>query len=144
MLLMNKTKITNYKELLAAKEVLQKRSLDLEEKLTANINTLKSELTPANILNKTFKALLFENKAGITGSALRLGAEYLIGRSAQRKSGSALYGTLGYVAAKSLVNYTLENKKYLLNTLSRLLNKIDLKKNEPNNIFDQSTADDHF
>ena len=140
----SKIKITNYKELLAAKEVLQKRSLDLEEKLTANINTLKSELTPANILNKTFKALLFENKAGITGSALRLGAEYLIGRSAQRKSGSALYGTLGYVAAKSLVNYTLENKKYLLNTLSRLLNKIDLKKNEPNNIFDQSTADDHF
>ena len=141
---MNKSKITNYKELLTAKNVLHKRSLVLEDKMINNINTLKSELTPANILNKTFKALLFENKAGITGSALRLGAEYLIGRSAQRKSGSALYGTLGYVAAKSLVNYTLENKKYLLNTLSRLLNKIDLKKNEPNNIFDQSTADDHF
>lgn len=141
---MNKTKITNYKELLAAKEVLQKRSLDLEEKLTANINTLKSELTPANILNKTFKSLLFENKTGIAGSALRIGAEYLIGRGAQRKSGSALYGTLGYVAAKSLISFALENKKFLLDTLSKLLNKIDVRKNDPDNIFDQSTADDHF
>lgn len=144
MLPMNKSKITNYKELLAAKDVLHKRSLVLEDKLTANINTLKNELTPANILNKTFKSLLFQNKTGIAGSALRLGAEYLIGRGAQRKSGSALYGTLGYVTAKSMINYALENKKYLLDTLSRLLNKIDLKKDEPNNIFDQSTADDHF
>ncbi len=141
---MNKSKITNYKELLEAKNVLHKRSLVLEEKMINNINTLKSELTPANILNKTFKSLLFENKTGIAGSALRIGAEFLIGRGAQRKSGSALYGTLGYVAAKSLLNYALDNKKFLLNTLGKLLNKIDLKKNNPGNIFDQSTADDHF
>ena len=70
MQLMNKTKITNYKELFGSKNVLHKRSLVLEDKMINNINTLKSELTPANILNKTFKSLMFENKTGIAGSVL--------------------------------------------------------------------------
>jgi len=136
------TKIETYDQLKAAKALSKQRLKMLEQEIQNDVEEIKHDLNPVNLIGNTFRNMLTSEKHGIVSESVNMGVNALV-KGLLFRNTNFLTKTLVAFAAKNLANnMVMKNSDNILDWVQSSLRKLKSKSKHKQNghYFDESTA----
>jgi hypothetical protein len=134
------TKIESYDQLKAAKALSKKRIKMLEQEIKDDVEEIKHDLNPANLIGNTVRNMLTSEKHGIVSASVNMGVNALV-KGLLFRNRNFITKTLVAFAAKNLANnMVMKNSDNILDWLQSNLRKLKSKHQHNGQYFDESTA----
>jgi len=133
-------KIESYEQLRKAKVLSKQRIKMLEQEIKSDVEEIKNDLSPANLIGTTIRNMLTSEKHGLVTESLNIGVNALIKKLLFRNT-NFITKTLVAFAAKNLANnMVMKNSDDILDWLQSHLRKLKSNHSHNGQYFDESTA----
>jgi len=134
------TKIESYEELRKARMLSKQRIKMLEQEIKDDIQEIKNDLNPANLVGNTIRNMFTSEKHGLVTESLNIGVNALV-KGLLFRNTSFITKTLIAYAAKNLANnMVMKNSENILDWLQSNLKRLKSKHRHNGQYFDESTA----
>jgi len=134
------TKIENYKQLKAAKLQCRQRIKMLEQEIKDDVDSIKEDLKPMNLVGNTVRNMLTSEKHGLVSESLNIGVNALVKGILFRRTNFITKTLIAYAAKNLANNMVIKNSDNILDWLQSNLRKLKSKHQHNGQYFDESTA----
>lgn len=133
-------KIESYEQLRKAKMLSKQRLKMLEQEIKDDVQEIKNDLNPANLVRNTVRNMLTSEKHGLVSESLNIGVNAIV-KGLLFRNTNFITKTLIAYAAKNLANNMLsKNSDNILDWLQTSIQKLKSKHKHNGQYFDESTA----
>ena len=133
-------KIESYEQLRKAKALSKQRVKMLEQEINNDVQEIKHDLNPVNLVGNTLRNMLSSEKHGLVTESLNIGVNAIV-KGLLFRNTNIITKTLVAYAAKNLANnMVMKNSDNILDWLQSNLKRIKSKHKHNGQYFDESTA----
>jgi len=133
-------KIETYEQLRKAKVLSKQRIKLLEEEIRSDVEELKNDLNPANLVGNTIRNMLTSEKHGLVTESLNIGVNALVKGLLFRNTNFITKTLIAFAAKNMANNLVMKNSDNILDWLQENLRKLKGKHKNNGQYYDESTA----
>ena len=134
------TKIETYEQLKAAKALSKQRIKMLEQEIKDDVEGIKHDLNPMNLVGNTVRNMLTSEKHGLVSESLNISVNALVKGLLFRNTNFITKTLIAYAAKNFANNMVMKNSDNILDWLQSNLKRIKSKHKHNGQYFDESTA----
>jgi hypothetical protein len=134
------TKIESYDQLKAAKARSKQRVKMLEEEIKHDVEEIKNDLNPANLIGNTVRNMLTSEKHGLVSESLNIGVNALVKGLLFRNKNFITKTLIAFAAKNFANNLVMKNSDNILDWVQSNLRRLKSKHKHNGQYFDESTA----
>jgi len=136
-------KINTITDLKAERIRLRLKSLQLEEEIRSNVDSIKASFAPLQLIKEGASNMFVNNNKGLVNVGISSIVGFLMRNVLLRNSGFVVRLILPFIAKNTANNFVAQNKTKILGWMGNLFLKAVKKKNKQP-LYDSATVDTNF
>ena len=133
-------KIETYEQLRKARILSKQRVKLLEQEIKDDIESIKHDLNPMNLVGNTVRNMLTSEKHGLVTESLNVGVNAIVKGLLFRNTNFITKTLIAYAAKNLANNMVMKNSDNILDWLQTTLRKLKSKHKHNGQYFDETTA----
>jgi len=133
-------KIETYEQLRKARLMSKQRVKMLEQEIKSDVEEIKNDLNPANLVGNTIRNMLTSEKHGLVTESLNIGVNALVKGLLFRNTNFITKTLIAFAAKNMANNLVMKNSDNILDWLQANLRKLKSKHRHNGQYYDESTA----